>query len=108
MLGVKSVNLLTAVRINKRALKKKTNDFVIPLREVNFSITNVITVTEIANTVRNPVFIPKIKKSPEAISPGLLTDKSERMIFSDEANLGTLKTAFIRNKTNIVTDTVLT
>ena len=102
------MNLLTPVNINKPALKKKTNALVIPLRFVNFNTTKLITVTEIANTVRNPVFIPKIKKRPEAISPGLFADKFERLIFSGDAKRGTLKTAFIKNKTNIVTDTVFT
>ena len=108
MLGVRSVNLLTAVNINRRALKKKTNALVIPFREVNLSTTKLSTVTEIANTVKNPVFMPKIKKSAEATSPGLFADKLERLTFSEEANLGTLKIAFIRNKINMVIDTVLT
>ena len=101
------MNLLTAVNINKSALKKKTNPFVIPLRFVNFNTTKLMTVTEIANTVRNPVFIPKIKKSPDTTSPGLFADKFERLIFSGEANLGTLRIALIRNKPNMVKDTVL-
>ena len=107
MLGVRSVNLLTAVSISKRALKKKTNALVIPLRLVNFNTTKLITVTEIAKTVRKPVFIPKIKKSADASSPGLFADRLEREIFSGEAKRGTLKIAFIKNNTNIVIDTVL-
>ncbi len=108
MLGVRSVNLLTAVNTNKRALKKKTNALDIPLREVNFNTTKLVTVTEIANTVKNPVFIPKIKKRAEATSPGLFADKLERLTFSEEAKRGTLKIAFIKNKTNMETDTVFT
>lgn len=65
---------------------------------VNFKRMKVITVTEIANTVRNPVFIPKIKKRMEVISPGLPADKLKRSIFSGEAKRGTLKTAFAKNK----------
>lgn len=102
------MNLLTAVNINKSALKKKTNPFVIPVRFVNFNTTKLMTVTEIANTVRNPVFIPKIKKSADMTSPGLFADKLDKLIFSGEAKRGTLRIAFIRNKTNIVKDTVLT
>ena len=102
------MNLLTAVRISKRALKKNTNALVIPCSDVNLSTTKLVTVTEIANTVRNPVFMPKIKKRAAATSPGLLADKLERLTFSEEANLGTLKIAFIRNKINMVIDTVLT
>ena len=102
------MNLLTAVNTNKSALKKKTKPFVIPLRLVNFNTTKLMTVTEIANTVRNPVFIPKIKKSPDTISPGLFADKFDRLIFSGEAKRGTLRIAFIKNKPNIVKDTVLT
>ena len=102
------MNLLTAVNINKRALKKKTNPFVIPVRFVNFKTTKLMTVTDIVNTVKKPVFIPKIKKSEDMISPRLLADRFERVIFSGEAKRGTLKTAFIRNKINIVTDTVFT
>jgi hypothetical protein len=75
---------------------------------VNFNTTKLMTVTEIANTVRNPVFIPKIKKSPDTISPGLFADKFDRLIFSGEAKRGTLRIAFIKNKPNIVKDTVLT
>ena len=107
MLGVRSVNLLTAVRISNRVLKKKTNIFETPLRAVNFKTTKLITVTDIANTLRNPVFMPKIKNNVDIISPGLFADKFERIIFSGDANLGTLRTAFVKNNTNKVTDTVL-
>ncbi len=107
MLGVRSVNLLTAVRISNRVLKKKTNIFEIPFRAVNFKTTKLITVTDIANTLRNPVFMPKIKNNADNISPGLFAGKFERTIFSGDANLGTLRTAFIKNNTNKVTDTVL-
>ena len=102
------MNRLTAVNINKRALKKKINPLAIPDRFVNFNTTKLITVTEIANTVKNPVFIPKIKKRVDASSAGEFADKFDRLILSGEANLGTLKIAFIKNKTNIVIDTVLT
>ena len=63
LLGVRSVNLLRAVKISRRALKKKTNPFTIPFKLVNFKITKVITIIEIARTVRNPVFIPKIREN---------------------------------------------
>ena len=99
---------LTAVNINKRALKKKINPLAIPVRFVNFNTTKLITVTEIANTVKNPVFIPKIKKRPDAISAVEFTDKFDKVTFSGEAKRGTLKIAFIKNKTNIVIDTVFT
>ncbi len=102
------MNLLIPVKINNNALKKKTNDFTIPLRFVNFKRTKVITVTEIARTVRNPVFIPKIKKSTEITSPGLLAETFERSIFSGEAKRGTLKIALIKNIINKETDTVFT
>ena len=108
MLGVRSVNLLMAVNINSKLLKKKTNSFTTPFRLVNFKRTKVITVTEIARTVRNPVFIPKIKNKIETNSPVLLADKSERTIFSGDAKRGTLKRAFIKNTTNKETDTVFT
>lgn len=75
---------------------------------VNFSRTNVITVTEIARTVKNPVFIPKIINTKEANSAELSADMFARSIFSGDANLGTLRTAFARNKTNRDTDTVFT
>jgi len=67
-----------------------------------------MTVTDIANTVRNPVFIPKIKKSDENISSELITGKLNRSIFSGDSKRGTLKTALIRNNTNKVMETVLT
>jgi len=54
-------------------------------------------VIEIASTVRNPVFIPKIKKRSEATSPGLPADKFDRSIFSVDAKRGTLKIAFTKN-----------
>lgn len=102
------MNLLTAVNIKINALKKKTNPLVTPSRFVNFKTTKLITVTEIANTVRNPVFTPNIKKSDDASSPGLFADKLDMIIFSGEANRGTLNRAFIKNKINIVIDTVFT
>lgn len=107
MLGVRSVNRLIPVNINKRILKKKTKDFTIPLRFVNFNITKVITVTESARTVRNPVFIPKIKKSEERTSTGPFTDNSDKVIFSGDAKRGTLKIAFTKNIANKDKETVL-
>ncbi len=73
---------------------------------VYFKRTNVITVTEIAKTVRNPVFIPKIKKIEEIISLVLPADILERSIFSGEEKRGTLKTAFIKNTINKEIDIV--
>jgi len=105
---VSSVNLLMPVKMSKRALENKTNDFTIPRIFVNFKKTKVMTVTEIANIVRNPVFIPKIKKSPERMSPKLAADKFESSIFSGDAKRGTLKIAFIKNTINNEMDTVLT
>ena len=107
MLGVRSVSLLKAVKESIKMLKKKTNPFVIPLMCVNFKITNVITVTEIAKIVRNPVFIPNIKKSNDAISPGLPAEMFVRSIFSGDANRGTLRIALIKNKINNEIETVL-
>ena len=106
VLGVRSVNLLIPVKINNKELKKKTNSLTMPRRFVNFKITKVITVTEIANTVRNPVFIPKIKNSKEANSVGFPAERFDSSIFSGDANLGTLKMAFAKNKMNKVIDTV--
>ena len=100
------MNRLIPVKISNKELKKKTNSFTIPFRFVNFRMTKVITVTEIANTVRKPVFIPKIRNSIDANSAGLPADKLEISIFSGEANLGTLRIAFAKNKTNKVIDTV--
>jgi len=73
---------------------------------VYFKRTKVITVTEIASTVRKPVFIPKIKKSEETTSPVLPADILERSIFSGEEKRGTLKTAFAKNMINSEIDTV--
>ena len=103
---MRSVNLLRAVITSKRTLENKTNIFANPLRFVNFKRTKVITVTEIAKMVRKPVFIPKIKKSDETISPVFVAGKLNKSIFSGDANLGTLKTAFAKNKKNSVIDTV--
>ena len=80
----------------------------IPLRFVNFSKTKVITVIDIARTVRNPVLIPNIKNIKEASSSGLPAEKLNRSIFSGDANLGTLKIALAKNKTNRDIETVLT
>jgi len=107
-LGVRSVNLLIAVNINNSILKKNTNDLTIPLRFVNFKRTKVITVTEIARTVRNPVFIPNIKNNAAITSPGPLAETVDKSIFSGDAKRGTLKIAFIKKITNIETETVLT
>ena len=66
-------------------------------------------VTDIARTARNPVFIPKIRKSSDAISPLLVAwEIEEKSIFSGDANLGTLRMAFAKNKTNRETDTFFT
>ena len=63
---------------------------------------------EIANTVRKPVFIPKIRNIEETTSPGFATDMFVRSIFSGDWKRGTLRIALIKNKTNKVTETVLT
>jgi hypothetical protein len=73
---------------------------------VYFKRTKVITVTEIARTVRNPVFIPKIKKTEETTSPVLPADILDKSIFSGEEKRGTLKIAFARNMINKEIDTV--
>jgi len=99
------VNLLKPVSRSKRTLENKTNIFANLLRFVNFKRTKVITVTEIVKIVRNPVFIPKIKKRDEAISPVVDAGKLKGSIFSGDANLGTLRIAFTKNKKNNVTDT---
>jgi len=52
------------------------------------------------------VFIPKIRNNTDANSAGLPAERLESSIFSGDANLGTLRTAFAKNKTNKVTDTV--
>ncbi len=100
------MSLLKPVSKSKRILENKTNIFAAPPRFVNFKRTKVITVTEIAKIVRKPVFIPKIKNSDDAISPVFPAGKLKRSIFSGDANLGTLKIAFARNKKNNVTETV--
>ena len=100
------MNRLIPVKTNNNTLKNKTNDFTIPLIFVNFNKTKVITVTEIAKTVRKPVFIPKIKKIDDANSPGPFADKFVKSIFSGDAKRGTLKMVFIKNNTNNEIDTV--
>ena len=102
------MNLLKAVKSSNSALKKKTKPFTIPCKCVNFKMTKVITIIEIANTVRNPVFIPKIRNTEETTSPGLATDKFVKSIFSGDWKRGTLRTAFTKNKPNDVKDTVFT
>lgn len=109
MLGVKSVNLLNPVKTNINTLKNNTKPFDRPLRWVSFSKTIVIMVTEIAKTATNPVLTPKIKKSKDAISPLLVAlEIEEKSIFSGEANLGTLKIAFAKNKTKSEMETFFT
>lgn len=102
------MNRLIPVRTKINTLKRKTNTFIIPLRLVNFNTTKVITVTEIAKTVKNPVFVPKIKKSEDITSPGLAADKLDNWIFSVELKQSTLKRAFTKNKINKVIETVFT
>jgi hypothetical protein len=66
-------------------------------------------VTEIASTAKNPVLIPKIRKMIDATSPELVAwEIDEKSIFSGDANLGTLKSAFARNNTNSETETFFT
>jgi len=100
------VNRLIPVKTNNNTLKNKTKDFTIPLIFVNFNKTKVITVTEIAKTVRKPVFIPKIKKIEDVNSTGPFADKFVKSIFSGDAKRGTLKIALIKNNTNNEIDTV--
>jgi hypothetical protein len=72
------------VNINNKLLKKKTNPFTIPCKFVTFKITKVITMIEKASTVKNPVFIPKIKKTVETNSFGFVTAKFVISIFSGD------------------------
>ena len=103
------MNLLIPVNTKIRMLKKKTNPFEIPEILVNFSKTNVMIVTEIAKTAKKPVLIPRIRKIIEATSPVLVAwEIDEKSIFSGDANRGTLKRAFARNKTNREIETFLT
>ena len=69
------------MNINNKLLKKKTNPFTIPCKFVTFKITKVITMIEKASTVKNPVFIPKIKKTVETNSFGFVTAKFVISIF---------------------------
>ena len=69
------MNRLIPVKTNNNTLKNKTNAFTIPLIFVNSNKTKVITVTEIDTNVRNPVFIPQIKKIDDANSHGQLPNK---------------------------------
>ena len=78
------MNLLKAVKTNNKLLKKKTKPFTIQCKLVNFKMTKVITIMEIARTVRKPVFIPKIKKTDQTTSAGFATDKFVRSIFSGD------------------------
>ena len=94
------MNLLKPVNNKIITLKNKTNAFAIPWMSIYFKRTKIITVTEIARTVRNPVFIPKIKKIEEIISLVLPADILEISILSGEEKRGTLKTAFIKNTIN--------
>ena len=58
-------------------------------------------VTEIARTARKPVFTPNIVKINDATSPGFVALKIfDITIFSGDANLGTLRIAFAKNKKN--------
>ena len=102
------MNLLIPVNNKIRTLKEKTNHFDTPWRLVSFSRTNDMIVTEIANTAKNPVLIPSIRKIIDANSPVLVAwEIDEKSIFSGDANLGTLKIAFIRNNTNNEIETFL-
>lgn len=103
------MNLLRPVNSKISRLKKKTKILVAPWIGANFKSTNVITVTEIASTAKNPAFIPNTRKSKEVTSTGLSVAKMlERSIFSEDAKRGTLKIAFTRNKKNKDTETVFT
>ena len=66
-------------------------------------------VTEIAKTAKKPVLIPNIRKSNDATSPLLVAcEIEERSIFSGDANRGTLKIAFARNRIKREIETFLT
>lgn len=66
-------------------------------------------VTEIARTAKKPVLIPKIRKINDATSPLLVAwEIEERSIFSGDANRGTLKIAFARNRTKREIETFFT
>jgi len=67
-----------------------------------------MTVTEIANTVKKPVFIPNTKKRKDTTSPGPLAETFVKSIFSGDANRGTLKIALIKKITKSEIETVLT
>ena len=56
------MNRLIPVKNNNNTLKNKTNDFTIPRIFVNFNKTKVITVTEIAKTVKNQYTFQKSKR----------------------------------------------
>lgn len=74
---------------------------------VIFNSTSVIIVTDTAKTAKNPVFMPKIVKIIDIRSPEFVASKMvENVIFSGEANLGTLRIAFIKNKTNREIETI--
>ena len=103
------MNLLRPVNSKIRKLKKKTKILATPWIWVNFSSTNVIMVTEIASTAKNPAFNPNTRKIKDANSTGLPDWKIlEILIFSGDAKRGTLKIAFTRNKKNKDTETVFT
>lgn len=90
-------------------LKNKTKILVAPWIGANFNNTNVITVTEIASTAKNPTFMPNTRKSSDIISPESFAWKMlEMSIFSVDAKRGTLNIAFARNKKNREIETVFT
>lgn len=76
---------------------------------VSFSKTKVMTVTDIANTAKNPVLIPSIRKIIDAASPVLVAwEIDEKSIFSGDAKRGTLKMAFTKNIINKEIETFFT
>ncbi len=76
---------------------------------VSFSKTKVMTVTDIANTAKNPVLIPRIRKIIDAASPVLVAwEIEEKSIFSGDAKRGTLKMAFAKNIINKEIETFFT
>lgn len=103
------MNLLNPVNNKISRLKKKTNHFEIPCMWVSFSKTKVMIVTDIANTAKNPVLIPSIRKIIDAASPVLVAwEIDEKSIFSGDAKRGTLKMAFARNIINKEIETFFT
>lgn len=103
LVGDKYVNLDAMVNTIARALITITNALAAPRMGVIRSNTKLTTVTDMANTAKNPVPTPSSVNSASAKAPGSADSRSVDMrILSGDAKRGRLIIALAKNSANSV------